>query len=496
MLAPSTSAASSALAGGRTNARPSRAARQVIASAPRTGRSSPLSESSPANSYFEMPSAWSWRDAARMPSAIGRSNRPLSLGSSAGARLTVMRRAGNSKREFTSAARTRSRLSFTSVSGRPTMVNEGSPFPRCTSTVTSGASSPESARLWSTASDIAGYFCPSFASSSATRVSSSESFSRVRASTLAWISSSSRVARSSLAKAAESSARRFFSTSLAGLAARKSLIRALSSSSMRVWVIEIASSVESSTGVNASAPGLADRTGIVHNAFVVPHASAGDFVLPLPQSLSPLIGNKKKSGMGRAQAGSSFHQLKGPAMKTLFLASAVSALFAVPTTVLAQARPGGVPTLDKVLEASGISVSGYIDAGYTHSDRNVETGFSTRVFDSQNNSFVLHQLGVSISKQPKQGFGGVVNFTAGRDAEVINSFGATTSQVDLTQAYAQYARGPLTLIAGKFVTLQGTEVIWSPTNPNISRSILFGAIPFTHTGVRATWALSDAASLD
>jgi len=178
-------------------------------------------------------------------------------------------------------------------------------------------------------------------------------------------------------------------------------------------------------------------------------------------------------------------------MKKLFLASAVSALFAAPTTVLAQAKPGGVPTLDKVLEASGISVSGYIDTGYTHADRNVETGFSTRVFDSQNNSFVLHQLGVSISKQPKAGFGGVVNFTAGNDAQVINPFGVPPSQFDLTQAYAQYARGPLTLIAGKFVTLQGTEVIWSPSNLNTSHSILFGAIPFTHTGVRGAWALND-----
>src|SRR5207302_5597791 len=155
MLASATSAASSALARGRTNARPLRTARQVIASAPRTGRSSPVSESSPANSYFENPSTASWREAARMPSAMGKSNRPLSLGSSAGARLTVIRRAGNSKRELTSAARTRSRLSFTSVSGRPTMVKEGRPFARCTSTVTSGASNPESARLWSTASDIA-----------------------------------------------------------------------------------------------------------------------------------------------------------------------------------------------------------------------------------------------------------------------------------------------------------------------------------------------------
>src|SRR6266849_1428787 len=187
-------------------------------------------------------------------------------------------------------------------------------------------------------------------------------------------------------------------------------------------------------------------------------------------------------------------------MKKLFLASAVSALFAAPATALAQAKPAPVPTLDKILEASGISVSGYIDAGYTHSDRNVETAFSTRVFDSQNNSFALHQFGLQVAKQPKEGFGGLVNITVGKDAQVIHSFpefttGTTGSMFDVTQAFLQYAGGPLTLIAGKYVTLQGSEVIWIPTNPNVSRSILFGAIPFTHTGVRATWALSDTVSL-
>ena len=55
-----------------------------------------------------------------MPRAIGRSKRPDSLGRSAGARLTVMRLLGNSKPELTMAARTRSRASLTSVSGRPT----------------------------------------------------------------------------------------------------------------------------------------------------------------------------------------------------------------------------------------------------------------------------------------------------------------------------------------------------------------------------------------
>src|SRR6266849_3533204 len=142
-------------------------------------------------------------------------------------------------------------------------------------------------------------------------------------------------------------------------------------------------------------------------------------------------------------------------MKKLFLASAVSALFAAPATALAQAKPAPVPTLDKVLEASGISVSGYIDAGYTHSDRNVETAFSTRVFDSQNNSFALHQFGLQVAKQPKEGFGGLVNITVGKDAQVIHSFPeanpvapGSTSMFDITQAFLQYAGGPLTLIAG------------------------------------------------
>jgi hypothetical protein len=66
---------------------------------------------------------------------------------------------------------------------------------------------------------------------------------------------------------------------------------------------------------------------------------------------------------------------------------------------------------------------------------------------------------------------------------------------DATQAYAQYAGGPLTVIAGKYATMHGTEVIASTGNANVSRSILFGAVPFTHTGVRGTWALNDQVSL-
>jgi len=187
-------------------------------------------------------------------------------------------------------------------------------------------------------------------------------------------------------------------------------------------------------------------------------------------------------------------------MKRLLLASTVSALFAAPSMALAQA----VPTLDKVLNASGINLSGYIDTAYSRTDRNTEAGIGTgnvptRVFDNQNNSFALHQLGVTISKQPKQGFGGLVNFTVGSDAQVIHSapeaIGTGSSMFDVTQGYLQYATGPLTIIAGKYVTMHSTEVIASTGNTNFSRSILFGAVPFTHTGVRGTWALNDKVSI-
>ena len=181
-------------------------------------------------------------------------------------------------------------------------------------------------------------------------------------------------------------------------------------------------------------------------------------------------------------------------MQKSVLSLSVAAALAVPTLALAQAP--AVPTLDKVLEASGISMTGYVDSAYTHANRDIQTGFSPRVFDSYNNSFVLHQVGLQIAKQPKSGVGALVNVTAGRDATVIHSAPDTSSSTfDITQGYLQYASGALTVIGGKFTTLHGTEVIWSPSNANYSRSILFGSVPFTHTGVRGTYAMSDSISL-
>lgn len=58
---------------------------------------------------------------------------------------------------------------------------------------------------------------------------------------------------------------------------------------------------------------------------------------------------------------------------------------------------------------------------------------------------------------------------------------------------------PITIKAGKFVTLLGYEIIptWDSFNPNISTSILFGySIPFTHTGLLANVPITDYLSFD
>ena len=156
-----------------------------------------------------------------------------------------------------------------------------------------------------------------------------------------------------------------------------------------------------------------------------------------------------------------------------------------------------VPTLGQVMEATGISFTGYIDTSYTYlsGTGKFTGGMSNRVFDTERRSFNVNALDLTLSALPPEGFGGMVNLTAGSDAKVIGAAGTTSAHdFDVTQAYVHFAKGGLMVIGGKYVTLSGAEVIKSPANLNFSRSILFGyAIPFTHTGVRAYFTPSGSA---
>jgi hypothetical protein len=162
-----------------------------------------------------------------------------------------------------------------------------------------------------------------------------------------------------------------------------------------------------------------------------------------------------------------------------------------PAADAAPAAPVG-NKLSQILDAIGLSVTGYVSASYYHS-----TGDSTfHQFDIEHDTFQLDQASITVAYQPKEGFGALVDLTAGEDARVLNNAeNQTNSAFNVTQAYLQYATGPLTVIAGKFVTLAGAEVIDPTKNTNFSRSLLFFSEPLTHTGVRATYAATDTLSL-
>jgi hypothetical protein len=164
---------------------------------------------------------------------------------------------------------------------------------------------------------------------------------------------------------------------------------------------------------------------------------------------------------------------------------------AAPAAAAEPAKPAP-GTLAGVLDASGITATGYVAASYYHSN-----GYSTyHQFDNKHDSFQLDQAALTIAFQPKEGFGALVNVAAGEDMKILNAAeGSNPNTFDVVQGFVQYAAGALTVIAGKYVTLAGAEVIAPTGNTNFSRSLLFFAEPLTHTGIRATYAASDTLSV-
>jgi hypothetical protein len=147
-----------------------------------------------------------------------------------------------------------------------------------------------------------------------------------------------------------------------------------------------------------------------------------------------------------------------------------------------------------------ITLDGLADTyyGYRFSSAALEDA-NYRVFDFAMDSFVINhmKLGLGVKAEPAGlrldiGFGPIAALTSSDGA------GNGTFQ-NIQQAYATFALStntPLTIDVGKFVTSAGAEVIESNRNWNYSRSFLFGyAIPFTHTGVRLTAALSNQFTL-
>jgi hypothetical protein len=149
----------------------------------------------------------------------------------------------------------------------------------------------------------------------------------------------------------------------------------------------------------------------------------------------------------------------------------------------------------------GVEVLGFVDVYYGYNFNKVAPAL--RTFDVQHNAFSLSQTEIAFAKpvSPASRLGFRVDVGFGKTADLVAAFepeeGGQGIYKNIQQAYLSALVGEkLTVDLGKFVTPIGAEVIESQDNWNYSRSVLFGyAIPFYHTGVRATFAANDKLSL-
>jgi hypothetical protein len=147
-----------------------------------------------------------------------------------------------------------------------------------------------------------------------------------------------------------------------------------------------------------------------------------------------------------------------------------------------------------------LAVNAFVSTAYEYNGNRPTTGANSyRVFDFNDNSFNLDvaEVVVQIAASKPNDAGFRVDFAAGNSIpQITKTQDQNAAQFDLQQAFASYIAplgSGLRFDVGKYVTHMGYELIegYDGYNDNYSRSILFGyAIPFTHTGVKASYAFS------
>ncbi len=155
----------------------------------------------------------------------------------------------------------------------------------------------------------------------------------------------------------------------------------------------------------------------------------------------------------------------------------------------------------------GITTDGFLSLSYTYNDNVPADRINQfRVFDFNDDDPQLDVAQLVIQRaitEPKQ-FGFRFDLIAGSGVPEVtaayglfrNTHSGIAHHVDIPQFFVSYivpvGKG-LRLDAGKFATHMGYEVIggYDGYNDNFSRGFIFGyGIPFTHTGLKATYAFN------
>ena len=151
-----------------------------------------------------------------------------------------------------------------------------------------------------------------------------------------------------------------------------------------------------------------------------------------------------------------------------------------------------------------VAVDGFVSTSYSYNFERPDTRTNAfRVFDFDDNTFKIDVAELviqrAVAKPRDSGFrvdleaGGSIPRISAASGLFRDPVTGQAQDFDLQQAFASYVvplGSGLRVDGGKFVTHFGAEVIegYDGWNENATRSLLFGyAIPFTHTGVRASY---------
>ena len=167
------------------------------------------------------------------------------------------------------------------------------------------------------------------------------------------------------------------------------------------------------------------------------------------------------------------------------------------------AADGAVPQVPAWL--GEVTFDGFLSTSYSFNFNRPDSRTNQlRVFDFDDNSIKLDLLELVMQHavaKPREA-GVRVDLAFGSSVPRVSSSrglfrtDSTTEDIDIQQAFLSYVAplgSGLRIDVGKFITHHGYEVIdgYDGWNDNATRSLLFGfAIPFTHTGARASYAFS------
>jgi hypothetical protein len=157
--------------------------------------------------------------------------------------------------------------------------------------------------------------------------------------------------------------------------------------------------------------------------------------------------------------------------------------------VVAPPSPAVAPAEEEA-PAPAPTFSGYVEAAYHinfSNPKNEDVVPLMGYYTPGGNTFVLHAAHLAINHAFNDNVSATIELDAGFDATLNQSFpfNTGTNYFDVQEAYATYKSGIFSLVAGKFATYEGIEIIEGPLNPTISRGYLFAfAEPITHTGLK------------